>query len=429
MTTVAPPPAGPTLWGEPDAERRAGLRRMKRVATSLFVLAAVIYLITLVLDGAHAGGFLGYVQSGSEAAMVGALADWFAVTALFRHPLGLPIPHTALIPEKKDQLGETLGDFVGEYFLTDEVVREKVGDAEVTRRAGEWLSQQENAEQVAGELGRALRGLLAVLDEEQMRTSIEQVLSERVERFEVSPMLGHLLGQVVADQAHRGILDVLAERTHNWVVENRQMIMATLGKQAPQWTPRFVDGLVTDRVHFELVRFTAAIRDDPDHPVRQAIDKMLTQLAEDMRINPSTRERVEAAKVDLWRHPDVQASVSRIWGTAKRVLLEAADDPTSQLRVRAAGTLAQAGSAMASDATLQESLDGWITSTAVSLVHDYRGTLTSVISDTVRRWDGPQAAEAIELAAGRDLQFIRINGTVIGALAGIVIHALTQLFT
>jgi uncharacterized membrane-anchored protein YjiN (DUF445 family) len=432
MTTAAAPP-GPTLapsaWGGSDEARRASLRRMKLVATSLFGLAALIYLATLVVDGPHASGVLGYVQTGSEAAMVGALADWFAVTALFKHPLGLPIPHTALIPTKKDQLGDSLGEFVGTHFLTDDVVRAKVSEAEVTRRAGEWLAQPQNADRVAGELGRALRGLLAVLDEEQMRTSIEKVITERVERTEVSPALGHLLGHVVEDRAHTGIIDVLADRTYNWVSENRQTIMAALAKQAPTWTPRFVDLMVTDRVHFELVRFVAAVRDDPDHPVRQAIDRMLTQFAEDLKTNESTRARVEQAKVEMYQHPDVQASVSRIWETAQRVLLDAADDPTSQLRIRASGALAQAGQAMASDATLQASLDAWATETAVSLVRDYKVTLTSVITDTVHRWDGPQAAERIELAAGRDLQFIRINGTVVGALAGIAIHGVTQLFT
>ena len=433
MTTATAPPtpglAVPSPFGGSDDARRASLRRMKLLALGLFGLAALIYVVTLVIDGPHASGLLGYVQTGSEAAMVGALADWFAVTALFRHPLGLPIPHTALIPTKKDQLGDTLGEFVGTHFLTDEVVRAKVSEAEVTRRAGEWLAQPDNADRVAGELGRAVRGLLAVLDEEQMRTSIEKVITERVERTEVSPALGLLLGHIVADHAHSGIVDVLAERTHNWVAENRQTIMAALAKQAPSWSPRFVDTIVTDRVHFELVRFAAAVRDDPDHPVRQAIDRMLAQLAEDLRTNPDTRARVEEAKIEVYRHPDVQASVSRIWETAQRVLLEAADDPTSQLRIRASGALAQLGEALATDRAMQESLDRWVTDTAVALVRDYKVTLTSVITDTVHRWDGPQAAERIELAAGRDLQFIRINGTVVGALAGIAIHGLTQLLT
>ena len=423
--SAGPPAASP--WGGSDAARRAGLRRMKLLATGLFVLAAVIYVVTLLVAGASPEGITGSVQSGAEAAMVGALADWFAVTALFRHPLGLPIPHTAIIPTRKDQMGATLGEFVGTHFLTDEVVSQKVGEARVTQRAGSWLSQPDNATRVAGELGRALRGLLAVLDDEQMRASIESVIAERVERTEVSPALGHLLGQIVADGAHSGIVDILAERTHNWVAENRQAIMAVLAKQAPTWTPKFVDGLVTDRIHFELVRFTAAVRDEPEHPVRQAIDRMLTQFARDLRTNPATRERVEAAKVDLYRHPDVQRSVGQIWETARRVMLEAADDPTSELRRRAAQTLAQAGQALATDPALQASLDGWITDTAVTLVRDYRVQLTSVITDTVARWDGPQTADRIELAAGRDLQFIRINGTVVGALAGLVIHAVTQL--
>ena len=416
---------GPSPWGGSDQARRSALRRMKAVATGLFLLAAVIYVVTLLADGANAEGWLGYVQAGSEAAMVGALADWFAVTALFRHPLGIPIPHTAIIPTRKDQMGSTLSEFIGTHFLTDDVVRDKVSATEVTRRFGQWLEQPGNAATVAGELGRALRGLLAVLDEEQMRTAIDKVIRDRVEHTEVATGIGYLLGQIVDDQAHSGIVDVLADRTYVWVLGNRATIMQVVGQQAPTWTPRFVDDLVADRIHLELVRFVGAVRDNPDHEVRRAIDRMLSQFAEDLRTNPSTRAKVEHAKIDLYNHPDVQASIGRIWETAKRVVLEAADDPDSELRVRAAGTLEQAGHALATDPDLQANLDGWVTDTAVHLVSDYKVQLTSVISDTVERWDGEETASRIELAVGRDLQFIRINGTVVGALAGLAIHAVT----
>jgi uncharacterized membrane-anchored protein YjiN (DUF445 family) len=294
---------------------------------------------------------------------------------------------------------------------------------------GIWLADPDNASRVAGEMGRAVRGLFAVLDEERMRTSIQRVLAERVERFEVSPVLGHLLGQVVADRAHAGLVDVLVERTHRWVMANRHAIVEVVVKQAPTWTPRFVDDMVADRIHLELVRFLAAVRDDPDHDVRRAVDRFLVGMSEDMRSNPSTRERVERAKGDLFNHPDVQRSVGRIWETVQRVLLEAADDPDSELRVRAVDALTQTGHSLATDPVLQAGLDGWVTDTVVGLVGEYKVQLTSVITDTVARWDGPHTARRIELAVGRDLQFIRINGTVVGALAGLVIHAAAQLAT
>ncbi|MGB7983088.1 MAG: DUF445 domain-containing protein [Candidatus Nanopelagicales bacterium] len=429
-TATAPAAAQPdpeSPWGGSDEVRRTRLRRMKRVATGLFGLAALIFATTLLTAGASPEGWVGYLQAGSEAAMIGALADWFAVTALFRHPLGVPIPHTAIIPTRKDQMGATLGEFVGTHFLADDVVREKVSGVEVTRRAGDWLAEPEHADRVAGGLGRALRGLLAVLDDEQMRTMIERVLAERVARTEVSPALGHLLGQVVADRAHTGIVDVLADRLHVWVVANRHSIMELVTKQAPGWSPRFVDDIVGDRLHLQLVRFLAAVRDEPDHDVRLALDRLLTQFAEDLRTNEATRARVEQAKVEMYDHPDVQRSVNRIWETAQRVLLEAADDPDSELRTRASGALSQLGRSLASDPDVQQRIDAWVTDTVVHLVADYKVELTSVISDTVARWDGPQTATRIELAVGRDLQFIRINGTIVGALAGLVIHALTTL--
>ncbi|MGV1003308.1 MAG: DUF445 domain-containing protein [Candidatus Nanopelagicales bacterium] len=422
-----PPGSAAELWATTDAQKAGALRHMKRLATGLFGLAALIYLITVLTHGMNASGWVGYVQAGSEAGMVGALADWFAVTALFRHPLGLPIPHTAIIPTRKDQLGQGLGEFVGTHFLTDQVVREKVRSVQVARRAGEWLAVPANANRVAGELGRALRGAMAVLDDEQMRTMIQKVAAERVERFSVSPALGALLGHVVADGAHNGIVDVVADRARAWVVHNRAALAEIIVSQAPSWTPRLVDEMVADRLHLELVKFTTAIRDDPDHPVRASIDRMLTQFANDLRENPTTRERVEAAKNDLFNQPDVQRAVADVWGTAQLVLLEAADDPESELRQRAAGALASAGATLAADQAIQLAVDAWVEDTAAHLVGSYRGELAGVISETVSRWDGADTANRIELAAGRDLQFIRINGTVVGALAGVAIHGISTL--
>lgn len=415
------------LWVTSDAAKSDALRRMKRLATGLFGVAAVIYLVTVVTSGMNATGWVGYVQAGSEAGMVGALADWFAVTALFRHPLGLPIPHTAIIATRKDQLGAGLGEFVGTHFLTDDVVREKVRSVGMAGRAGKWLTKEQNAVRVAGELGRALRGVLAVLDDEKMRTLIQKVAAERVEQFEVSPPLGALLGRVVADGAHSGIVDVVADRVRAWVVHNRPAIADIIAAQAPPWSPKMLDEIVADRLHLELVKFTTAIRDDPEHPVRQSLDRMLTQFANDLRENPATRARLEEAKNDLFNQPDVQRSVADIWNTAREVLLEAADDPDSELRRRAAETLVGAGERLSADPGLQQTVDGWIEDTIAHLVGSYRGDLVGVITDTVARWDGAETANRIELAAGRDLQFIRINGTVVGALAGLLIHALSKL--
>lgn len=416
------------LWSTSDAEKSGALRRMKRVATGLFGVAAAIYVATVLTSGMNASGWVGYVQAGAEAGMVGALADWFAVTALFRHPLGLPIPHTAIIATRKDQLGAGLGEFVGTHFLTEDVVREKIRSVGMAGRAGSWLTNQQNAERVAGELGRALRGALRVLDDEQMRTLIQKVAAERVAAFEVSPTLGTLLGRVVADGAHSGIVDVVADRMRAWVVHNRAAIADIISAQAPPWTPKLLDEIVSDRLHLELVKFTTAIRDDPDHPVRQSLDRMLTQFANDLRENPNTRARVEEAKNDLFNQPDVQRSVADIWGTAQDVLLEAADDPDSELRRRTAATLVGVGERLVAEPAIQRAVDGWIEDTVAHLVGSYRGDLVGVITDTVSRWDGVETANRIELAAGRDLQFIRINGTVVGALAGLAIHALSSLF-
>ena len=387
---------------------------MKIVATGLFVLAAVIYAVTLMTVGSSPDGWLGYLQAGAEAAMIGALADWFAVTALFRHPLGLPIPHTAIIPTRKDQMGATLGEFVGTHFLTDDVVREKVGAAEVTRRGGEWLADPDHATRVSGEMGRALRGLIAVLDDDQMRTMIERVIGERVERTEVSPALGHLLGQVVADGAHTGIVDVLADRMYAWVVTNRGSIIEVVTKQAPSWTPRFVDGVVgrPDPSRARPVPGGCARRPRPrraagDRPDARAVRRRPALEPRHTRAGRARQGRhVQPPRRPAFGQPDLGDRPARAARGRRR--------PRQRAAHRATGALVQLGQTLATDPDLQTRIDGWITDTVVGLVADYKVELTSVITDTVARWDGPQTATRIELAVGRDLQFIRINGTVVG---------------
>ena len=363
---------------------------MKAVATGLFGLAALIYVVTIVTVGTSPDGWLGYLQAGAEAAMVGALADWFAVTALFRHPLGLPIPHTAIIPTRKDQMGATLGEFVGTHFLTDEVVREKVTGAEVTRRGGEWLADPDHAARVAGELGRALRGLIAVLDDEQMRTMIERVIADRVERTEVSPALGHLLGQVVDDGAHTGIVDVLADRTYAWVVANRRSIIEVVTKQAPTWTPKFVDGVVGDKIHLELVRFLAAIRDDPQHDVRIAIDRMLVQFADDMRPTPAPASAWSGPRSTCTTTPTCSAPSAGSGRPPSGWCWRPPTTRTASCAIRASGCAGPARadpghrSRAAGQARRLDHRHGRRASSRTT-----RWSCTSVITDTVQRWDGP----------------------------------------
>ncbi len=411
---------------EADAAKVRGLRRMKTVATSLLLAVAVVYGLATLAEHRGAGAWAGYVAAAAEAGMVGALADWFAVTALFRRPLGLPIPHTAIIPTKKDQLGQSLGDFVGDNFLSEQVVRDKLAAVALARRAGDWLRRPANADRLTAELATALRGGLTVLRDADVQAVIAETITRRVDAQELSPVLGRLLERTVADDGHRRLVDLVCERSHDWLVKHREAVLSAVQGGAPGWTPRFVDRKVGDRVHRELLRFVTEMRDAPHHPARGALDRFLTDFAGQLQDDPATRARVERLKSDFLARAEVQELIASTWANLRAMVLDAADDEHSPLRRRAREAILTLGNRLASDERLRAKLDGWATDAAVHVVTGYRTEITSLITDTVASWDARTTSRKIELNIGRDLQFIRVNGTVIGSLAGLLIYAATR---
>ena len=409
-----------------ERAQRGDLRRMKTFATALLLAATVVYVLAARAEDGGAA-WIGYLRAGSEAAMVGALADWFAVTALFRHPLGLPIPHTAIIPTRKDQLGEGLSSFVGTHFLSQQVVRDRLRAVGVARRIGGWLSVPERARRVTDEAATLLRGAIGVLRDEDVRAVLEQTLLPRLVATPAGPPLGRLLTRVVEDRAHDGVVQLAVDQIAAWLQQNESVVVDAVSRQAPLWSPRFVDDAVATRVHRELVRVAREVQDDPDHPLRRSVDRFLVQLGHNLQYDLETVHRSEQLKASLLAHPDVRAAMGDLFSTVRTMLLDAVSDPDSELRRRATAGLASFGGRLTTDERLREKVDGWVEDAAVHVVTTYRGELTATITDTVNRWDGEETARKVELAVGRDLQFIRINGTVVGALAGLGIHAVTQL--
>lgn len=401
------------------------LRRMKVLALAALVLAAVVYVVTYL---AGPSGWVGYLNAAAEASMVGALADWFAVTALFKHPLGLPIPHTAIIPTRKSALGSALSDFVGTNFLAENVVREKLATVRITERAGDWLAKQHNADRVTAELASVLRGLATVLRDEDVQAVMEQAVLRRLVNQPWGPPVGKILERVFADGSHHRLVDLLTDQTYAWVRDNHETVLGVVSERSPSWSPKFVDEILADRIYTELLAFSWAVKVDVNHPMRQALDRFLIEFASDLQSDPEVMQRAEKVKHQVLEHPEVQGLISSAWGNAKRMLLDAAEDPSSELRKRVAEGIVGLGKRLQGDPELQSKVEGWVGETAGYIVRNYAEEISTLISDTVERWDPDETSRKIELQVGKDLQFIRINGTVVGALAGLVIHAVTQLF-
>lgn len=409
-----------------DAEKQRGVRRMKLTATGLLLFVALVYVLATWAEHSGVTGWPGYVAAAAEAGMVGALADWFAVTALFRRPLGLPIPHTAIIPTKKDQLGQSLGSFVGENFLSGDVIRDRIHALGVGRRVGAWLAEPANADRVTAELATALRGALTVLRDSDVQAVVGEAITRRANAVEVGPGLGKMLERVVDDGGHRKVVDLICVRAHDWLVEHGDSVMDAVQGGAPGWTPRFVDKRVGERVYKELLRFVTEMRDMPGHPARASIDTFLTDFAADLQRDADTRARVERLKSEILGRSEVQDVIASAWSSVRTMLLAAAEDERSELRLRARASLMSLGAKLAADERLQGKVDGWLEDAAVYVVTRYRAEITSLISETVASWDADQTSKKIEAHIGRDLQFIRINGTVVGALAGLAIHTVSR---
>jgi uncharacterized membrane-anchored protein YjiN (DUF445 family) len=397
---------------------------MRTVALALLVAAAAVYLLTLDQDGV-----LGFVNAGAEASMVGAIADWFAVTALFRHPLGLPIPHTALIPRRKDELGKGLQDFVGENFLSEAVVRERITSARISGRVATWLGDEANARRVVVEVAEVSVVGLGKVRDEHVETLVREALVPRFHEEPISPLLGGLLSEALHDDLHHGLVDLALAELGGWLRENPDTVREVIGERAPWWTPDRLNDRVTARVHTEIVHWVDDIARDPHHRARVALDSLLRQLADDLLHDPDVQQRAEGLKDRLLDHPAVLTSGISLWNALQRVLTASLDDPDGAVRRRLLTEVCAFAARLEADAALRARLDTLAADAAVFVIDRYGTELTAVITHTIERWDGREAAERIELHVGRDLQFIRINGTLVGGLVGVLIHAVAVLMS
>ncbi|GAB4077102.1 DUF445 domain-containing protein [Nostocoides australiense] len=415
MSFLEPSPA--------DEARRAGLRRMRIVATSLLAVAFVIFVLTNGRD--H--GVWGYVHTASEAAMVGALADWFAVTALFKHPLGVPIPHTALVKKRKDELGRSLEEFVSDNFLTEEIARERLAAAQVGVRLGTWLETPAHRERALTEMARIAKAGLGRMRDQDVHDFVVGVLLPRLQQEPVSPIAGSFLKGIVEDKAHYQLVDLGLTEIHDWLAANPKTFTGLMNERVPWWTPPWVDDRVINWTYQQALAWLQDMRADPDHRAREALDNLLTKLAEDLHDNPEVQERAEALKERVLSHPQVGETVLSLWASVRTSLLAALEDPSSTLWQRGDAWLTEASSMLLHDDATRERLEAHLGDIVAFFVTTYGDELANVISHTVDRWNADEASERIELFVGRDLQFIRINGTIVGALAGVIIHAISQL--
>jgi uncharacterized membrane-anchored protein YjiN (DUF445 family) len=418
-----------TLPPSPTAERkRAQLIVTRRRATMLLAAVTAVFVATVVA-GVESDSLLGYVQATAEASMVGGLADWFAVVAIFRHPLGLPIPHTAIIPERKEQFGETLGDFIQSSFLTPDAVVERVQAAEVGGRTARWLADPTNAARLAGILADAAVQVADLLRDEDVQSAVDGAVRSRLESAPLAPMAGRALAVLTRDGRHDRLVDAALVGLARYLDEHREELHQRFETSSPWWLPGAVEDRIVQRLLDGARRVVDEMVRDHQHDLRRLLDERLAGLAHDLQTSPELRARGDQLARDLLGQEELRAWVAGLWAEAKATLRTQAADPDSQLRQGLARAIAAGGQRLLDEPALGAMVQEGVERAVRYVVEHFGGEITNLVSSTIARWDGEETADRLELLLGPDLQFIRINGTVVGGAAGLCLHALAQVLS
>src|SRR5215210_8042298 len=406
-------------------ERQQQLDRMKRRATGLLVFMGALFVVARFFEPRY--GWLGYIHATAEASLVGGIADWFAITALFRHPLGVPIPHTAIIPSRKDKIGRSLGNFVQNNFLSPEVLAAKLRAALLSRRAAEWLAEPEQASKAAQNVAAVLRSAGEVVRDEDVHSLLDRSVVEPLRRMPIAPMLSKGLELLTIGGRHQQLLDRVINGLTTLVAENEELIRDRIREESPWWVPELVDDRIHRKVLGGIERTLYEVGADPDHRLRHQFDQLLGEWIVQLQESPEVMARAEAIKQQVLDPETSGRIAASLWNEVKTALGrqdQAGEGGAIDSVARGLSALARA--ALDDDALLQK-IDGWVIGAVLRVVDQHRHEAGQLIAQTVSAWDPQETSRRIELLVGRDLQYVRINGTLVGGLVGLIIYSVTQL--
>ena len=428
MASVTQPQLTPQ-WSRPDdAERQARLDAMKRRATALLGAALVVFVIASIYEPLYP--WLGYVRATAEASLVGGLADWFAVTALFRHPLGLPIPHTAIVATRKERIGQILGNFVQNHFLSRDVIAGNLRRVHPAERGAQWLADRQHAHQISRQFARGLVKTLEGLPANELEDLVTQVLRNRARTFRVAPALGKTLELALADNRQEELLNAAVKLAADAVRNNRDLIRERVRQETPWWVPPVLDDKIYQKIIAAVERLLQDMVMDPAHPLRGAFDSAIRDFIERLQHSPEVIERAEALKEEWLMGAGTDDLSRRVWEGIKQAVTKYAKG--SETSGDGSPTpldsgLAEFGIALLSNPTLLAEIDDLLIDLTASVVEKYRHEIGDLIAQTVASWDPAATSRRFELAVGRDLQFVRINGTLVGGLVGLLIYTIIRL--
>ena len=406
-------------------DKKTELAQMKRLAGALLLLVSTVYLISSMFE--HYSPWVGFVSATAEAAMIGAIADWFAVTALFRHPLGIRIPHTAIIPSRQDAIADQFGTFVQRNFLSEQVISDRIHDMQLGHTIATWLTKPDNAHAIAEQITTGIAGMTHLVNDRDIQRVIEQRVAKGISETSFSPIIGEILSFATSGKRQQDIIDGAIDIASRFLEDSDTDIRNQVSQETPWWFPDTLDKSIYRKIVRSVSRSLYSIQVDVRHPARVRFIDMLNQFMHDLKHSEDFAKKEAAIKQDLLGHPSASQFTQSLWDDIKQSLLKQSDQSDSELTRAIEDVVANFGHTILEDPILAEKIDSWGDNAARYLIRSYGEEISDLIARTIKNWDPVATSERIEIQIGRDLQFIRINGTLVGGLIGLLIHSVHHL--
>ncbi|SIS65616.1 Uncharacterized membrane-anchored protein YjiN, DUF445 family [Kaistella chaponensis] len=411
-----------------DEEKKIQLRNYKMFATGLFVLMAVIFVVMTILEKKNPAHWIGYIRAFSEAAMVGALADWFAVTALFHYPLGIRIPHTNLIENSKERIGDNLGNFVVENFLSPQNIRPYIQKLKISNFVGDWLSKERNQENLMKELSNIVLNILNKLDDTEVVNFIGKKAKEMTDDVKINEIIGNGLDYVLDKNDHQRFITNLSKQIKEYVLNNQKMVKERVKSESFFLIPKFVDDGIAEKITKGLSNYFEEVELDENHSLRAEITQKLYEFSKEIQTEEKWVEEFRTIKNDFLKEEKIQQYSTDIWNSIKKSLSKELEEEHSALKNYLRKNLAELSENLKTDEKFQNKIDNWVRVTAYKYILKNTHQFGALISSTVGNWEGKELSEKLELEVGKDLQFIRVNGTIVGGFVGLIIYTVTEFF-
>ncbi|HCN11710.1 MAG TPA: DUF445 domain-containing protein [Chryseobacterium sp.] len=411
-----------------DELKRKQLRKYKAFATGLFVLMTVIFIITTILQKNDNSHWIGYIRAFSEAAMVGALADWFAVTALFNYPLGLKIPHTNLIENSKERIGDNLGNFVVSNFLSPQNIRPYIQKLKVSHFVGDWLSKERNQDKLVNEVSNIVLDILNKLDDSAVVNFIGKKAKEMSDDLKINQIVGNGIEYVLNKNDHQKLITNLSKQIKDYVVNNQEMVKERVKKESYFLVPKFVDDAIAEKITSGLSKYFDELENDENHSLRREITKKLYSFSKEVQTEQKWEDEFRGIKNDFLKEEKLHQYSKDIWNSIKKSLSKELEEEQSALKTYLKRNLSELSQNLQTDEEFQHKIDHWVRVTAYKYILKNTHQFGDLISSTVGNWQGKELSEKLELEVGKDLQFIRVNGTVVGGLVGLIIYTVAEFF-